>query len=379
MAHILTRREDESKRGAGRRSGRENDEPLGSSILYTQGLRGYTARMSDTSPPKRRRFQYSLRTLFAFTALVAAGMSWFCVKREQASKQREVVNSIQALGGQVYGYDYEYDEAAYHLANAQSPAPAWLRRMLGDDFFSNLGSVTLIGPDVTDAALERLDGLGNPRRLAFERTSVTDEGLKHLETLSNLRELRLWRANVGDEGLVHLRRLTNLQTLWLPCTRITDAGLVHLKGLTRLRSLRLGSTNVSDPGLECLKGLTNLQVLGLQGTKVTDVGLGCLERLTNLRRLGLDWTVVTDGGLEHLRRLTNLQYLSLEGTKVTDLGLTHLRELANLRALVFEDTEVTHEAVVKLQQILPKCEMYEPLPPLPPGTGTGRRHMREGL
>ena len=148
--------------------------------------------MSDTAPPKRRRFQYSLRTLLVFTMLVAAGMSWFSVKREQARKQREVVKSIQALGGQVLGYDYEFDETGCHLSNPRSLAPAWLRRQLGDDFFSNLGCVVLDGPDVTDSALERLDGLGNPRILEFERTKITDDGLRRLATLTNLQELRLW-------------------------------------------------------------------------------------------------------------------------------------------------------------------------------------------
>ncbi|NQU26556.1 MAG: hypothetical protein HQ567_35175, partial [Candidatus Nealsonbacteria bacterium] len=132
----------------------------------------------------RHRFQFSIRSLLLFVAVVAVVCSWFSVRMQEAERQREAVAAVQK-GGRV-SYDY------HHLLG--TPGPPWLRNLLGVDFLSNV------------------------RELIYERATDTDT----------------------DTDLVHLKGLTSLTTLSLYNTQVTDDGLLHLKGLTNLEVLLLG-------------------------------------------------------------------------------------------------------------------------------------------
>ena len=266
--------------------------------------------------------------------LACIGMSWVSVKIQQARQQKAAVEAIKKLGGWVK-YDYQRPKtvAEWMRSADNSPGPAWLRRLLGDDFFTNVVEVVVEGTQVGDAALEHLKGLTQLQYLSLDSTQVTDAGLEHL------------------------KGLTQLQKLSLNGTKVTDAGLEHLKGLTQLQGLSLNSTKVTGAGLEHLKGLTHLQTLSLYNTQVTDAGLKHLKGLTQLQGLSLGSTQVTDAGLEHLNGLTQLQGLSLDSTQVTDAGLEQLKGLAQLQVLSLRSTKVTDEGVKRLKQALPNCQI----------------------
>jgi hypothetical protein len=172
----------------------------------------------------RRRPKFSIRSLLVLVVVAAVPCWWFGMKMRQAERQREAVQAIQEVGGGV-SYDYQHTSMMGH-----PPGPAWLRRLLGDDFFADVRSVYFL--NVGD---------------------VGDESLQHLESLRNLRLLSLDRTQVSDDGLEHLRGMNNLEQLNLSNTRITDAGLQHLKGLTNLSSLDLRGTEVTDEGIEKLR------------------------------------------------------------------------------------------------------------------------------
>ncbi len=135
--------------------------------------------MSTTKPQpkpprhKLRWYQFSLRSLFVFVTLCAFACSWFAVKRQQAETQRQAVAAILQTGGEVK-YDYQFDKAGKEIPNAQPPAPAWARKLLGDDFFSN----------------------------AAEARSETRDAIRHLRKLARLRRLDLKQANA--DGLCPL-------------------------------------------------------------------------------------------------------------------------------------------------------------------------------
>jgi hypothetical protein len=165
--------------------------------------------------------------------------------------------------------------------------------------------------------------------------------------------------NLGDAeaGLEHLERLSSLLSLSLNAANVTDAGLAHLEGLNQLQQLDVMNTEVTDAGLEHLKGLRHLDSLNLWGTKVTNDGLERLERLTQLQELDLGYTAVTDAGLEHLKGLSHLEKLDLSNTAVTDTGLEHLKGLTQLRELCLNNTDVTYVGSKSLQQALPGCKI----------------------
>jgi hypothetical protein len=218
-----------------------------------------------TAPkPKLRWFQYSLRTLMVFVTLCAIPCSWLAVKMQQVKRQREAVAAIEKLGGIV-------------LWSGDPSGPAWVRGLLGDDFYRSV-LVVLARSDVTDAGLENLKGLNNLKMLDIHNTQVTDAGLQHLKGLNQLQLLGLSGTKVTDAGLEYLTGLTQLQSLGLSGTKVTDAGLENLKGLTQLQELDLSYVQVTDAGLEHLKGLKQLQWLDLRDTNVTDAGVKKLQQ-----------------------------------------------------------------------------------------------------
>jgi hypothetical protein len=171
----------------------------------------------------RRRFQFSIRSLFLLVLAVAVPCGWLAVERERARRQSETVEWTRKLGGYV---EYDWQEwYANLLSPTQPPGTIFPRDLPGVDFFHVIVLIDLAGPQVTDA------------------------------------------------GLVYLERLTQLRGLILNRTQVTDAGLKHLKVLTRLQVLSLNYTQITDAGLEHLEGLSQLQSLGLEGTKVTEDGL----------------------------------------------------------------------------------------------------------
>ena len=169
--------------------------------------------MNDTPTPKRRRFQYSLRTLLVAVAVggvlsgrVGSGL------REQW-RQQQAAREIEKLGGECW----------------LQGRSLWLPNVLGKYCFQCVLHVNFRGSHITNAGLE------------------------------------------------HLQGLDQLEVLWLDGTKITDAGLEHLQGLDQLESLHLGGTKVTDAGLKYLTGLSRLTFLDLCGTKVSEEGVSRLK------------------------------------------------------------------------------------------------------
>jgi hypothetical protein len=245
----------------------------------------------------RWRFQFSIRSLLVLVVAAALPCSWLAVEMKKARKEWVIVRAIDKEGGNV-------DFGDEHLGGVQPPGPAWLRGLLGLDFFRHVTGVDFATDHVTvtDAGLEDFKRLPQLRFLQLDDTHVTDAGLEHLKGLNQLEVLRLNRTHVTDAGLENLKGLTKLGGLYLAGTKVTDAGLVNLKGLTRLEFLDLFDAQVTDAGLSHLAGLTQLQALGLGNTKVTDAGLETLKGLSQLRELHLEGTKVTDEGVKRLHQ-----------------------------------------------------------------------------
>jgi len=181
---------------------------------------------------------------------VAIPCCWLAVKMRQAEKQRRAVEAIGGADGVVW-YDYQRTEGRRHRAvGAEPPAPAWLRRLVGDDLFCDVVCVNF-----------------------GYRDRVDDVVLEHVKGLTTLKTLDLSYTPITDVGLEHLKGLTNLESLLVSGTRVTDANLEHLKGLTKLKSLGLSFTKVTNDGLMSLKGLRELSYLNLDGTHVTEEGV----------------------------------------------------------------------------------------------------------
>lgn len=203
--------------------------------------------MTQPTRTRRRWFRFSLRTLLVVVLLLSVPMGWFAVKLRQAEKQRKAVEAICQVGGEVI-YDYQ-------LPGRELPIPAWLRDLIGEDFFSDVAVVNLSTEVVGDKMID-----------------------DHLKTLPSLEGVGLFSTRVTDAGIAHLKGLTNLKNLNLYNTPVTDAGVEHLKGLMRLEQLDLSSTQVTDKGLIHLEGLDRLKLLVLDDIHVTEGGISKLQK-----------------------------------------------------------------------------------------------------
>ena len=115
----------------------------------------------------RRYLSFSLRTLFI---LLTASAVWLGIVVNRAREQREAVKAIEALGGTVfYDWQQQYLPNGYKIvARDGTPVgPAWLRKIIGDDFFQTVTTVIFASfPKPTDAEVlkaipqfQRLQGL----------------------------------------------------------------------------------------------------------------------------------------------------------------------------------------------------------------------------
>ncbi len=169
-----------------------------------------------------------------FVTLFAIACSWFAVKMQQARRQREAVEAIQKLGGAAY-YDYQFVEWDVPLRTTEPPEPAWLRKLVGDDFFADVVAVLLTGMGVTDASLNNIKKLPQLRQLDLYNTNITDSGMEYLADI-NLKCLNLSGTKITDEGLKNLKGMPNLTMLLLYKTNITKAGVNDLqKALPNLK------------------------------------------------------------------------------------------------------------------------------------------------
>ncbi len=153
----------------------------------------------DADPPKRKRrwFQYSLRSLLIFAAIVAVACGWLGSKIERKRRERAAAEAIVKLQGQV-SWDYERvagDPHSWQPAGAVPFGPSWLRAILGDNFFSEVDCIYCF------SGLENLREFPRLRSLRLMSLGVTDDGLEAVKTLTELHDLALIDTKVSDAAV----------------------------------------------------------------------------------------------------------------------------------------------------------------------------------
>jgi hypothetical protein len=153
----------------------------------------------------------------------------------QAREQSEIVIKLRSQQVTV-GYDYEMKQAGVSLKDgslgyggiqvrgAVAPAPEWLRRAVGDDFFGRAiyvsyarsetvvdvttGRDTRLHRDVdgADIDLAFLQGLKDLQYLNLEDSRATDDDLEHVKSMRQLRSINLEGTQTTFEGTWRLRK-----------------------------------------------------------------------------------------------------------------------------------------------------------------------------
>ena len=99
-----------------------------------------------------RPFQYNIRIFVIFTVIFTISCSWMTLNLQEAARQKK---AFGLSSGKV----------------SPPPAPAWLRAMLGDDFFIDASDITgasFIESNVTDSDIKYIKGFKQLREIFLE-------------------------------------------------------------------------------------------------------------------------------------------------------------------------------------------------------------------
>ena len=166
-----------------------------------------------TPTPKRRWFQFSLRTLLVVVTLICVGPGGYLVYEQRLAKREE--DAVKTL--------------SRSPANQLYTRPHWLRTLLARRTAGHVVGIGLRSRETQDSDLPPLAELSELVWLDLTDTKVTDQGLMHLTGLTRLERLRLDETQVTNKGLVHLAKLKRLTTLNLYRTQVTDEGVKKLQ------------------------------------------------------------------------------------------------------------------------------------------------------
>jgi hypothetical protein len=183
--------------------------------------------------------------------------------------------------------------------------PSWLQTLKGADFHTFLdetilAEVTMSGPEIDDAAAERLRGLDDLRILDLSQSAITDAGLRALSGLTDLRQLNLFKTQISD--LTPLEPLSRLEVLILEHTLVTDDALASLVHLRELRELNVGYLELGDTGIGHVAKCSKVQTLGLSGTDLTEQQCELLAQLKDLKLLVIRNANASPEGLRALQK-----------------------------------------------------------------------------
>lgn len=135
--------------------------------------------------PGRTWLQFSLR---GFLVVLTTGCLWLGWQVERAREQQQAVKAIEASGGEVT-YDWsEFKQAGaspFAVDRGQPGGPAWLRRLIGEDFFQTVETVNFLNAssrldlEIRRAipSLQRLPSL----KYVAVRMSVTQQTQKEMK------------------------------------------------------------------------------------------------------------------------------------------------------------------------------------------------------
>lgn len=246
----------------------------------------------SATPPLSRYLRFSLRTFFL---IIATGV-WLSVISNRARIQKQTVDRVNQLGGQV-GFDYQLNDKMSWRKDPNLPAPVWMIDLIGADYVRSVSIVNFDdGSDPSDDELTVVANLTGLKQLTLaNRKRITDSGLRHLTRLSEMEVLALNGTNVSGEGLQHILNMQKLKGITFDNSPLTDDAMQYIGRLEKLEWLFLNNTKITDDGLRHVTTLRSLENLQLRGTSITDEAIKYLSSLTSLKRVMLGENVSKEG------------------------------------------------------------------------------------
>jgi len=154
-------------------------------------------RQSEPTPPKRRFFRYSLRTLLLSVTLFAILCAMFGARMVREGRERLATAEIIRLGGR---FDYRHVSAIEQ--------DGWFSRSISFLFYEDYGRVTGVSLDQTGivagdlavlTSLTRLEGLD------ISNTEITDAVVPVLAAIPRLKYVNIHNTRLTESGIRELK------------------------------------------------------------------------------------------------------------------------------------------------------------------------------
>ena len=296
---------------------------------------------------RRKRHQFSLRSMFVATALFAGFLAWWTFERRADD---EFVANLLAVQTAPLSFlpAAKYREPRF---------PLWARAIVGDERLNELRITRLsYGLDViwTPATHEHVkylvsrfpehvevelkktpDGVDLTRFIELTKLQILfihhapSDIVCRLSTLPALRRLHIGAHHdhaLDDAGMICLAKMPSLRVLdIIDGHRITEKSLVQLAKTSRLQFLSLWRSKLTRDGMSHLAGMLELRELDLTAVRAKDADL---EPLANSRieRLILSSSFIKDDGLKTLGLMPALKRLVLHGELVSDAAVAEFKK-----------------------------------------------------
>ena len=174
---------------------------------------------------RRWRLMLSLRLAMGVVLLIAVGLAWIAHAVREQRRAKELILSHSGL------FFYEYEPQTVSRYTRKTLAPAWLRRMIGEDYFHDVTWVRIEGAGFGDSELQRLKALDRIETLGIVETGITDAGLRHLRGRKALKGLFIGGNWIGDEGIdaLDLASMPLLTALEIRSTQVSEAKIAEIR------------------------------------------------------------------------------------------------------------------------------------------------------
>ena len=263
----------------------------------------------------------------------------------QLTSDREYFTAIQRLDGEVSFYEAG-DIMTPEVTAASEQVSGNSYRLVNPEKLTDqphlarwaLTYLNFAGPDFTDTRLAELAMLLRRRpadfplcELRLNATAITGEGLSAIANLK-LNGLTITDTPLSKDALRDVRSTDPTQLLTLSNVGLDDDGLELLLENRRYFWFHIPDNRVTGNGLKRLVG-SGITVVNIAGNGLTDEDVTFLQDMPELTALYLADNRLTDRALDFVRNCTELTFLN-----VTRL-------------------ELNPEAVQRLHEKLPKCQI----------------------
>lgn len=143
-------------------------------------------------------------------------------------------------------YQWHYQVPHLERLNWQK-FQAKLAPVVGQATVSDIHSVTLDKPTLTDEDLSMLSGMSHLNKLALTSDEATNVTLARIAQLKQLRSLTISGGQFSFEGLLELRKLPRLRYLNLSDMHMSMAELAVLESAVPLANLKYNSAGTHQP------------------------------------------------------------------------------------------------------------------------------------